>query len=343
MDKDQFQHMFAGLTGGVFSTLLLHPLDLLKIRFAVNDGITTTGERAEYSSLRRAWTYTIKTYGWRGLYQGVIPNCAGAGVSWGSYFFYYNMRKRSMQTGESTLRPYQHMIAAAESGIVSLVVSNPIWVVKTRMCLQMRDFDGKVPDSKKYTGLMNALGKIWKYEGIKGLYKGFAPGLVGVFHGSLQFMAYEELKRQVNVTYKKSHPSDKLTTSEYLGCAAISKVFAATLTYPYQVVRARLQDQNRDWGGLREILRYTSKYEGVRGFYRGLAPYILHVLPNICIVFITYEAIVNYLAAPPTPPSTTKPAAQKTEATQTYARKFLTNDDQNEQSPITLDDMHDEM
>jgi len=27
------------------------------------------------------------------------------------------------------------------------------------------------------------------------LYKGYAPGLVGVSHGVLQFMAYEELKQ----------------------------------------------------------------------------------------------------------------------------------------------------
>ena len=28
------EHLFAGISGGVVSTLILHPLDLLKIRFA---------------------------------------------------------------------------------------------------------------------------------------------------------------------------------------------------------------------------------------------------------------------------------------------------------------------
>jgi solute carrier family 25 folate transporter 32 len=28
------EHLMAGITGGVVSTLILHPLDLLKIRFA---------------------------------------------------------------------------------------------------------------------------------------------------------------------------------------------------------------------------------------------------------------------------------------------------------------------
>lgn len=30
----KYEHLVAGITGGVTSTLLLHPLDLLKIRFA---------------------------------------------------------------------------------------------------------------------------------------------------------------------------------------------------------------------------------------------------------------------------------------------------------------------
>lgn len=30
----KYEHMIAGISGGVTSTLLLHPLDLIKIRFA---------------------------------------------------------------------------------------------------------------------------------------------------------------------------------------------------------------------------------------------------------------------------------------------------------------------
>lgn len=30
----RYEHLFAGVTGGVASTLILHPLDLLKVRFA---------------------------------------------------------------------------------------------------------------------------------------------------------------------------------------------------------------------------------------------------------------------------------------------------------------------
>ena len=33
--------------------------------------------------------------------------------------------------------------------------------------------------------------------------------------------------------------------------------------------------------------------EGVRGLYKGMTPYLVHVMPNICLVFFIYEKIVN--------------------------------------------------
>lgn len=49
-----------------------------------------------------------------------------------------------------------------------------------------------------FRGMVDALVKMYRYEGIRGLYKGFVPGIFGVSHGALQFMAYEEMKNSYN-------------------------------------------------------------------------------------------------------------------------------------------------
>ena len=54
-------------------------------------------------------------------------------------------------------------------------------------------------------------------------------------------------------------------------------------------MRARLQDQNSHHNRALECIRDTYRYEGARGFYKGLAPYLIHVLPNICLVLLIYE------------------------------------------------------
>ena len=48
--------------------------------------------------------------------------------------------------------------------------------------------------------------------------------------------------------------------SEYIFFAALSKLLAAVTTYPYQVVRARLQDQNGRHSRALECIRDTYRY-----------------------------------------------------------------------------------
>ena len=43
------------------------------------------------------------------------------------------------------------------------------------------------------------------------------------------------------------------------------------------------------WDCVARIVRY----EGAGGLYKGLTPYLIHVMPNICLVFLTYEYMVN--------------------------------------------------
>lgn len=64
------------------------------------------------------------------------------------------------------------MLAAAEAGILTLLVTNPIWVVKTRLCLQYGNEDAYIAKGGQfYNGMSDALVKIYKSEGVRGLYR----------------------------------------------------------------------------------------------------------------------------------------------------------------------------
>lgn len=174
-------------------------------------------------------------------------------------YYSYNAIKSHMSDGASNvfLSPGHHILAACEAGALTLALTNPIWVVKTRLCLQYGAFNELAIDpTKRYSGMMDALRKVYHFEGVRGLYRGFVPGIFGVSHGALQFMAYEELKKYYIDRYQLSKDS-KLSTGAYLTCAALSKLFAAVITYPYQVVRARLQDQYANYHGVTDVIRRT--------------------------------------------------------------------------------------
>lgn len=52
-------------------------------------------------------------------------------------------------------------------GAMTLCLTNPIWVTKTRLVLQY----SADPSGKQYRGMMDALVKIYRHEGIAGLYR----------------------------------------------------------------------------------------------------------------------------------------------------------------------------
>ena len=168
-------------------------------------------------------TSIVRSEGVRGLYRGVTPNVLTAGSSWGSYFLFYQVSclstgdlrspstipsqtiKSRLQNGNShqQLATGEHLVAASAAGLMTLIFTNPITVVKTRLCLQEKLPTANVDSKRHYSGMVDAFLKIVKYEGCVGLYKGFIPGLFGVVHGAIQFMAYEDLKNRHNNYYNK--------------------------------------------------------------------------------------------------------------------------------------------
>lgn len=60
-------------------------------------------------------------------------------------------------------------------GLMTLALTNPLWVAKTRLCLQYDQTTSaktfSKSDVKHYRGLVDCLHKTYKSEGFRGLYK----------------------------------------------------------------------------------------------------------------------------------------------------------------------------
>ena len=72
-----------------------------------------------------------------------------------------------------------------------------------------------------------------------------------------------------------------------------SKVAAILATYPYQVVRSRIQNHatSHIYPNIPTCIRLTYAQEGLRGFYKGLAPNLVRILPGTCVTFVVYENV----------------------------------------------------
>ena len=108
-------------------------------------------------------------------------------------------------------------------------------------------------------------------------------------------MAYEQLKN--HQAQRISGRREDLRTWDYFLFSSLSKVFAGTVTYPYQVIRARLQmyDAGLLYRNARDVIAQTWQKEGLAGFYKGLGPNMIRVLPSTWVTFLVYEKSKQYL------------------------------------------------
>ncbi|KAG8835356.1 hypothetical protein FRC17_003839 [Serendipita sp. 399] len=210
-------HAAAGIGAGTVAVLCMHPLDLIKVKFQV---ATTQPSSSRgignqiYTTLKDIWIQR----GIQGLYRGVGANMTGNAASWGLYFWFYTHFKSARQSSrprdngtQTSMTATDYLVASAEA---------------------------------------NGLYRLSKTEGIRGLYRGTSLALFGVTNGSLQFMTYELMKNWGFSRKREqlasrgealSAENDRLSNAYYTVISGISKLFALSATYPYQVVRARIQ------------------------------------------------------------------------------------------------------
>lgn len=226
------------------------------------------------------------------LYRGLSPNLVGNSAGWALYFLWYGqaqdlVRNYRHYEGSQPLSSLEYLCASAGAGGLSAVLTNPIWVVKTRM------LSTSATQSGAYPGLLQGLHSLYRTEGIRGLFHGLVPSLAGVSHGALYFVAYEKLKLWRRESKKKQVQSNMDT----LVISSLSKVFAGSITYPHQVIRARMQAHKSTSAsytpnpGVIGLIKDVWRNEGAVGFYKGLFPNLLRVVPSTCVTFLVYENV----------------------------------------------------
>jgi len=172
--------------------------------------------------------------------------------------------------------------AAWEAGTITCLLTNPIWLIKTRM--QLQTGATRAP----YASALHALTSIFREDGIPGLYRGIVPALFLTLHGVIQFVVYERMKEAAG------EQGASASSGTVVSAALVSKVAAATATYPYQVAKSRLQQRfegKPEYSGLWDCTKKTWIKEGVLGFYKGFLANVLRVAPSSALTLLCYESV----------------------------------------------------
>lgn len=196
------------------------------------------------------------------------------------------------------------MAASVTAGACSTTATNPIWVIKTRL---MSQINGKVGEHRTpwhYNSTLDAARQMYHSEGLRAFYSGLAPALLGLTHVAIQFPLYEYLKfRFTGLEMGQQTENTSQNNIGMLAATCLSKIAATAATYPHEVLRTRLQTQQRGtassdgmlnkprYRGVLMMCRLIIREEGWRAFYNGLGTNMFRAVPAAMTTMFTYETL----------------------------------------------------
>lgn len=158
------------------------------------------------------------------------------------------------------------MIAGAIAGSATVLITNPIWVVNTRMTARQSASISDLPSSKsvKKPSTIATVLSLFREEGPTALFAGVLPALVLVINPILQYTIFEQLKNALEKR-RRVVPRDAFV----LG--AVGKLLATSITYPYITVKSRMHVASKEGpqDGMVESVRRIMREEGWAGLYKG--------------------------------------------------------------------------
>ncbi|KAL4954984.1 mitochondrial carrier domain-containing protein [Aspergillus filifer] len=323
---------FAGGVAGCAAKTVVAPLDRVKILFQASNPqfAKYTGSWAGLVYAVR----DIKRYeGARGLFRGhsatllrIFPYAAI------KFLAYEQIRAIFIHSREQET-PVRRLVSGSLAGITSVFFTYPLELIRVRLAFEtskssrssltdmLRQIYGEQVKQPKDLGTVKEAGssvaaaaesvtsttrKIIPSSGLANFYRGFTPTLLGMLpYAGVSFLTHDTVGDWLRLpsiapytTIPQPDSSSRrpqLTAAAELFSGAIAGVVSQTSSYPFEVMRRRMQvggvvgDGRRL--GIAETARIIFKERGFRGFWIGLTIGYLKVIPMTATGFFVYERL----------------------------------------------------
>jgi solute carrier family 25, member 34/35 len=178
--------------------------------------------------------------------------------------------------GDSSIQSFGiNIFSGASSGIIGAAAGSPFFLVKTRL----QSFSPVYPvgTQHQYKNAWDGLSKIYKSEGVKGLYRGVGPAMVRTgFGSSVQLPTYFFAKRNIQKQFGiEDGPALHLMSSTCSGFVV------CCVMHPPDTIMSRMYNQTGNlYKGAFDCLYRTIKTEGLFALYKGYFAHLARILPH---------------------------------------------------------------
>jgi solute carrier family 25 carnitine/acylcarnitine transporter 20/29 len=206
----------------------------------------------------------------------------------------YSTAKKILSNGDEANATNAQILASGMlAGFVSAIPTAPVELLKCRAQARLTPEQAKI-ELNPYTCARH----VFRSRGVGGLFIGFGatawrdtPGL-GVY-----FLVYESLCCRWGV--RDSSPANSLDLATFLklNLAGGLAGTAMWVTYPFDVVKSRIQTQsltNPEFSGVWDCIGKIVRAEGPSVLFRGLTATIVQAFPVGAATFATYELTLRF-------------------------------------------------
>lgn len=196
------------------------------------------------------------------------------------------------------------LLAGGVAGAVSRTVVSPFERAKILLQLQGPGL------GHAYQGMFPTIMKMYHDEGWRGLFRGNTLNCIRIFpYSAVQFAVFEKCKEIMIAHRPREH--HQLYASERLIAGSLGGIVSVAVTYPLDLVRARITVQTASlskldkgkmvappkvWDTIRDVYRNEG---GLKALYKGIVPTTLGVAPYVAINFALYERLREYMEESP--------------------------------------------
>ncbi|KAJ8254090.1 hypothetical protein COCON_G00207020 [Conger conger] len=256
-----------------------HPLDLLKVHLQTQQEV-----RMRMTGMMM---HVVHREGVLALYSGLSASlCRQMTYSLTRFAIYETVRDMMWGASHGPMPFYQKVLLGAFGGLAGGFIGTPADMVNVRM---QNDVKLSPELRRNYAHGLDGMFRVWREEGLRKLFSG---ATLASSRGALvtvgQLSCYDQAKQLVLGT---GAMSDNILT--HFLASFIAGGCATFLCQPLDVVKTRLMNCKGEYEGVMHCLTDTAKL-GPMGFYKGLVPAAIRLVPQTVLTFIFLEQLRKY-------------------------------------------------
>ncbi|XP_007886679.1 mitochondrial thiamine pyrophosphate carrier isoform X2 [Callorhinchus milii] len=225
----------AGSLSGLLTRAIINPLDVIKIRFQLQiEQLSPQNPKAKYQGLLHATQTILKEESIRAFWKGHVPAQLLSIAYGAAQFVSFESLTRFIHqaTPYDTRNPSMHFLCGGLAACTATFAVQPLDTLRTRFIAQ--------GEPKVYRSLRSAVVTMYRKEGPLGFYRGLTPTTVAVFpYAGLQFGFYNIFHRIAQ--WAMSQEGTNSSYVQNLVCGSCAGIISKTLTYPFDLLKKRLQ------------------------------------------------------------------------------------------------------